>query len=293
MRTASWEVSAGALAALLASGAPLQKCDLYTLTLPTGAVVRWTSADHAMTVGGHTFNLGPGIERSQCSWSLDVSVDTLTMSLYTDAARPCTIGGLPLLAYIYRGGLQRAQVRLERAFWGAGDPGPIGTLEWFTGTVAEIPILDRHQAQLSIKSGLQALNIQVPREMFQASCLRTVYDAECLVNRTDFTHSGLATSATSLGRTVFSTNLSQATGYFDLGTITITSGANDGVQRSVKSQVGGVITVLSPLPAPMAVNDAFDIVPGCDGLQSTCSGKFNNLPRFKGMPYIPQAETIT
>jgi hypothetical protein len=31
--------------------------------------------------------------------------------------------------------------------------------------------------------------------------------------------------------------------------------------------------------------------PGCDRLQATCSGKFANLPNFRGCPFIPVPET--
>lgn len=293
MRTALWETSPGALAALLNSGAPLNKCDLYTITLANGTVLRWTSAELPVRGNGQVWQLGPGIERSRCKWSIGTEVDSLNITLTTDAARPYALSGIPLLAYIRAGGFARAQVQLDRAFWGAGDTAPVGALLWFSGRLAEVPSIDRYEVELTIKSAMERLNIQVPRELFQAQCLRTVYDSECTVSRAAFTSAGAATTVSSVGRTQFSTGLANATGYFDLGTITFTSGANSGASRTVKSQVGGVITVLSPLPAPVSVGDAFTIVPGCDGLQATCSGKFSNLPRFKGQPYIPQPETIT
>ena len=293
MRTAHWETSAGALAALLNSGAPLNKCDLYQITLASGQVLRWTSAGTAVTAAGQVWQLGPGIERSQCKWTVGSEVDSLTLSLYTDAARPVTLSGLPLLAFLCNGGFDGASLQLLRAFWGVNDSGPVGTLLWFAGRVSEIPEVDRSSARIIIKSELERLNIKVPRQVYQAQCLATVYDIECGVDRAVFTASGSATGASTNGRTQFPSNLGQASGYFDLGTLTFTSGPNVGVSRTVKSQVGGALTLLSPLPAAVAAGHAFTIVPGCDGLQATCSGKFNNLLRFKGQPYIPQPETVT
>lgn len=293
MRSALWETSPGALAALLNSGAPLNKADLYTVTLASGALLRWTSAEMALMGNGQTWQLGPGIERSKVSWKIGVEVDTLQLTFTTDAARPCVVGGLPLLAYIARGGLAGARVQLDRAFWGPTNTAPVGSLLWFAGRVADINAVTRYSAQVNIKSDLELLNVKVPRELYSAQCLRTVYDSECLVDRAAFTSAGAATGASTVGRTQFPSNLGQAAGFFDLGTITFTSGANSGAQRTVKSHAaGGGLTLLSPLPAPVAAGDAFTIVPGCDGLQSTCTSKFNNLARFKGQPYIPQPETI-
>lgn len=293
MRTALWETSVGALAALLNSGAPLSKCDLYTITLANGTVLRWTSSESAFRANSQVWALGPGIERSRCKWTTGIEVDTLTLTLVTDAARPNAIGGLPLLAYIRAGGFANATVQLDRCFWGAGDTGPVGALLWFVGRVSDVSEIDRRSCTLSVKSELSRLNVQVPRDVFSAQCGRTVYDTECGVSRAAFTSTGAATSVSSLGRTQFDTALAQAVGFFELGTLTFTSGANVGVSRTVKSHAaGGLLTVLSPLPAPVAVGDAFTVVPGCDGTQATCTVKFNNLARFKGQPYIPQAETV-
>jgi uncharacterized phage protein (TIGR02218 family) len=293
MRTALWETSVGALAALLNSGAPLSKCDLYTVTLSNGTVLRWTNSESAFRANSQVWALGPGIERSRCKWTTGIEVDTLTIKLVTDTARPNLIAGMPLIAFIRAGGFAGATVQLDRCFWGAGDAGPVGALLWFVGRVADVPEIDRRSCTLSIKSELSRLNVAVPRDVFSAQCGRTVYDSECGVSRAAFTSTGAATSVSSLGRTQFSTGLAQAAGFFDLGTVTFISGANVGIKRTVKSHAaGGTLTVLSPLPAAVASGDSFSIVPGCDGLQATCTVKFNNLARFRGQPYIPQAETV-
>lgn len=292
MRTPYWESSAGALAALLHSGAPLTKCDLYQITLASGQVLRWTSSEGALFVAGHLWSLGPGIERSQCKWVVGVEVDSLALTLSTDAARPVAIGGTPLLAYICNGGFHGAQLELIRAFWGVGDVAPVGALLWFKGRVSEVPELDRSSAQLTVKSELERLDVAIPRQVYQAQCQATVYDTECGLSRGPLTVAGAATGASTLGRTQFPSNLVQATGHFDLGTLTWTSGANAGVARTVKRQQGGTVTLLSTLPAAVVAGDSFTVVPGCDGLQATCSGKFGNLARFKGQPYIPKPETV-
>lgn len=294
MRTPLWETSSGALVALLNSGAPLHRADLYTLTLPTGTVLRWSGFDAPLAGNGNVWALGPGLKRAGCKWKVGAEVDRLDLTLYTDAARPVSIGGVPLLAYIRAGGLRGARLQLDVAFWGVGATAPVGALLWFSGRVADVTRLDRHQAQLSIHSDLEALTTMVPRAVYQAPCLNTVYDTKCGLVRASFTTAATATVATDSQLRYFSGNMAQAAGYFDLGTVTFTSGANNGLSRTVRNHnSGGVLILLSPLPAPVAVGDTFNILPGCDGLQSTCSGKFSNLVHFRGQPYIPQPETVT
>jgi uncharacterized phage protein (TIGR02218 family) len=293
MRTPLWESSAGALATLLASGQPLQLADCYRLTLASGQILRWSGHDMALNINGELFQLGPGIERSKCKWSIGTEVDTLSLSLYLDVARPVLIGPTPLLAFASGGGLGGASLDLVRAFWGVNNTAPVGTLLWFKGRVSEIPEMDRDMLSLTIKSELERLNVKVPRQVYQAQCLATVYDAECGLSRPAFTSNGSLTGAATGARTQLATTLAQVVGFFDLGTLTFTSGACAGVARTVKSHTaGGGVSLLQPLPVQVAPGDSFVVVPGCDGLQSTCNGKFANGARFKGQPFIPQPESV-
>ena len=93
---------------------------------------------------------------------------------------------------------------------------------------------------------------------------------------------------------MINTILSQATGYFDLGTITFTSGVLSGLSRTVQSYIKGIpgtATLLGGFPSAPATGDTFNIYPGCDKLQGTCTNKFNNLTNFRGYPYVPINET--
>jgi uncharacterized phage protein (TIGR02218 family) len=132
----------------------------------------------------------------------------------------------------------------------------------------------------------------VPRDVYQPGCLNTLYDAACGLNRTTYQVTGTTTSATDAARLVFSHGLAQAAGYFDLGVIQFTSGANAGISRSVKTHTGSTLSVMQPWPAPVASGDAFKAWPGCDKTRSTCETKFSNTIRFRGHPYIPMPETV-
>lgn len=293
MRSALWETSAGALAALLNARGPLNKADLYTLTLANGTVYRWSGSDIVLTGGGHTWTLGPGLKRSKVRFVVGLEVDSLTLTLTDNVGT--VINGQALVSFIRAGGLYGARLQLDRAFWGPTDTAPVGALLWFSGRVAEYRC-DRYGAELTIKSDLELLDVLVPRELYQAGCLNTLYDPACGIDRAGLTVTGTASSATDSKRITFSQSLVAATGYFDLGVVTFTSGANTGISRTVKIYTHGspgALTVLQPWPFAVAGGDAFAIYPGCDKTQATCTSKFSNVVRFRGMPYIPVPETIT
>jgi len=51
-----------------------------------------------------------------------------------------------------------------------------------------------------------------------------------------------------------------------------------------------VLTLSRPLLNIPIAGDTYTLYAGCDKLQATCSGKFNNLVHFRGFPYIPASE---
>jgi len=51
--------------------------------------------------------------------------------------------------------------------------------------------------------------------------------------------------------------------------------------------------VIVPWPFAVNVGDAFIVQLGCDGTKAMCQGRFDNLGRYRGMPFIPIAETVT
>lgn len=290
MRSALWETSVGALAALLNSGAPLNKADLWTITLQGGAVLRWSGADFALTGNSQTWELGPGIKRGRVRFQVGVAVSQLNMT-WTDILGTF-VNGVPLMSFIQAGGLNNARVQLDRAFWGASDTAPVGALLWFPGRIADIPRVDRYSADIVVKSDTELLDVMVPRDVYQPGCLNTLFDAACGLARSGYTVTGAATSASTADRTTFNHALAQAVGYFDLGVVRMTSGANNGISRTVKRYLAGTLSVMPPWPLAVGNGDTFSIYPGCDKTQATCTSKFSNLARFRGQPYIPAPETV-
>lgn len=298
MKVPSWESSAGALASLLngTDNRQLLMVDLYTITTRGGLALRYTDAQLAVTVNGNTFVTGPLIKRGRTRTVVGIEVDTLDLTIAASSA--VTVNSVPLLQFIARRGLDDARLVLERAF----SPGPgqafVGTLELFSGRISSPRDVTRLEARLAVNSDTELLDIQVPRNAYQPPCMNTLYDPACGVSRAAHSVTGTAASVSDASRIYFTHSLAAIASTYDLGVVAFTSGANAGVTRTVRryETVAGSgvnrITLMAPLPAAVAIGDAFSISKGCDRRQSTCSGVFSNIARFRGTPYVPTPEAI-
>jgi uncharacterized phage protein (TIGR02218 family) len=294
MRVASWESSAGALAAFLNTSTQCVMADLLTITMLGGEVIRYSGADQAVTINGNTFALGPTIERGTISLRVGIEVDTLDVKLAANAS--VQFNSVPLLSFIRAGGLDGARIMLERAYAPSWGSAWVGSLMLFSGAVAEC-YPTRYEAKLIVKSDTERLNVMVPRNVYQPGCLNTLFDSSCGLAVGSYTLTGTASSATDVTRTTFSAATSQVTGYYDLGVVKFTSGPNVGVLRTLRRCVVtasvGQFTTLAPWPFAVTAGDTLEVYPGCDKKMSTCSGKFSNLLRFRGHPFVPIPETVT
>jgi uncharacterized phage protein (TIGR02218 family) len=185
-------------------------------------------------------------------------------------------------------------VKLERGFAGSWvdwvGNGAIGSVVRFGGKVTSIDSIQGATAELTISSWLILLNANMPRNLYQAPCLHSVYDPGCGLNPASFSASGTVTGA---GATqVFNSSLSPALNDFALGRVVFTSGPNAGISRTIKTNTtGGQFALVQPLPNPLAGGDAFTVYKGCDLLQPTCTTKFNNLVNYKATPNVPLPQT--
>lgn len=262
--------------------------DLLTLTLIGGGVIRLASTDIDIVSGGHTFgSSGPFFERGRTRTVIGVEVDTLDLTFYANSSH--TISGQPFIQAVCEGVLDGAYVLLERTFMASWGDTSAGTVVLFSGRVSDLPSVGRTEVKVNVKSDLELLNVKMPRNLWQPPCPHTLFDAGCGLSKAAWGVAGTALAGSTVPAVVVS--LPQYPGWFDLGSISFTSGANAGVTRTVRSYVPGTLQLINPLPNAPAPGDAFTVYPGCDHQQATCSGKFNNLANFRGCPYIPIPES--
>jgi uncharacterized phage protein (TIGR02218 family) len=279
--------SGGLIALLNSSGQQYVMADLYTITLAGGTVARYTSADVDIPWNSSTFSSkGPVLSRSKIRCVIGVEVDTLDLEVTAQSQH--LLGGAPWLSVCRSGGLDGARVKLERAFMSAWGQAPAGTIWLFEGRVADLEV-GRTTAKIQIKSDLDLLNVQMPRNLYQPGCLHTLYDAGCTAIKASFGTATTATSGSTAG--LVKCGLGQVDDYFTLGTITFTSGVNVGVSRSVKKYTTGALQLMRPLLNPPGIGDTFTAYAGCDKSTTTCQNRFSNLPNFRGFPFVPAPET--
>jgi hypothetical protein len=262
------------------------EAELYTFKLSSGAVIRWTSADMDISWAGNVWRRGPGLSRSPITRQVGTSVSTMDVSFQYDDS--VTLNGLRLAIFIAAGGLSYSTFLFERAYAPTPNEPIIGTLPKFAGGVTQIKDAGESEATVVISNWMSLLNVQVPVNMWQPPCLHTVFDAGCGLDREHFAMSGIIQGGSDT-LTIF-TDIIAENGWFDLGKIVFTSGANEGQTRTVKSQSAGVIALVRSVSIAPAPGDTFVAYPGCDLTSATCGAKFNNLNRRKGYDFIPTNE---
>ena len=313
MKTPWWEVSAGATIALLLTKT-FVKAELYTIYLQGGGVLRYAAGLVDVSVPGGFYwtanavvpDLQQGLGAARAHWKMGTDVDTWQVALAprpTDRGGnlwPDTIGNVPWTQAIRAGMLDGSTIQVDRAVFpswaGAVRSGlsfrPTGVVTVFKGPTAAIDF-DHSATIISIQSRLQLLTQQIPRNVFQAGCRHTLFDAGCQLSAGAFAADGTCQAGTT--QSVFQTNLSDpalpfGTGTYALGRIVMTSGRNNGFARAVRSWSAPAAKLIVPLPFEVAPGDTFVAYPGCDKTLGTCTAFGNNV-NYGGEPNTPSPET--
>jgi uncharacterized phage protein (TIGR02218 family) len=275
--------------------------DLYTFQGGAlGAnVLRYCGGDQDVTANGMLFpaggQTGPYFDRkdnkAKCHWKIGVEVDTLVFDVLPGSS---TVFGVPFLQAVHEGAFDGAELILDKAYMPTYGDTSRGLIRYFVGRVAEVDA-GRSVATFSVNSHLELLNLQLPRNLFQPGCVNSLGDASC--QATIPTTTGTV-SAASANATVYASLAGGpfSTGAFDLGKITFTSGALNGLSQTVRQCAFGspnTITTVGFFPGAPAIGDTFTIAYGCNKSYSDSNGcpKFSNLGRFRGFPFVPQPAT--
>ena len=303
------------------SSNPFAQADLYTFTLVGGGFLRLTNLDVDVLSGGNTYTAnGPAIDtqttKATGHWKVGLDVDTWVIELLprpinviTGAAYPDTIGSQPMLAAIRAGALDGATLQVDRAYWPGGFPvpwksplvpGPAGyptptdyiLSKIFVGRVSQVDCT-RVSAIITVSSFLELLTTLMPRNLYQAGCAHQLFDPGCTLVAASFSRNGSISSVGSPANLLTSAVIAPAgSATYTLGRMVMTSGANNGFSRAVRTWNSGtgVFTLIAPFPFTVQVGDTFTAYAGCDKTQTTCN-KFANIANFGGEAYIPVPET--
>ena len=283
MKTTTSAVTAAIDAARAAADAPLAFAECFTFTLAGGAVLTWTNIDLAVAYNGATFSAtGPLVQGLKYKASVGLEVDKQQITI---AARPTDlIAGSPALNAIRAGAFDGATVQRDRVFLSAIGGSVIGGVMLFHGRVSTVDSVGRTSAQITVASDLVILDYDMPRNLYSATCVHTLYDSGCGVIRGTYSANGTVGA----GSTASLINTSVAAAGHAQGSLVFTSGANANVRATVKSVApGSSLSLMYPLPSLPATGDAFTVAFGCDHTRGTCQAKFANLANFRGFPFVP------
>jgi uncharacterized phage protein (TIGR02218 family) len=280
----------GALATALAAGNVPFSTDLFTVTLQSGTIYRWTSWDRDLVFGGNTFvSSMQWLSRGRWNVTNTMEVPTLEVTILSTSA---AFGGgtLPLQTQLHNGLLDGATLLLQRLFMpNAGDTVTYGTIDIFAGDLGAGQ-LQGAKAVYKVRGKNSRLSVNVPRNIYQPSCIHTFCDPGCTLSAGANTHSFVVAS----GSTSSQVNLTVAD-TFNVpiyGTLTMTSGVNNGQQRTIIDSLFATAMVLArPLIAAPAPGDTLTIFGGCDKTFNTCVNTYGNGVNFRAFPYIPPPAT--
>jgi len=257
----------------------------WRLTRSDGQVFGFTDHDMPLVFDGTTFEPESGLTASEIRAGNDLSVDAqdaegvLTSTTITETD-------------ILDGRWDNAAVEIWRVNW-------VDTSQRVLMRRGAIGQVRRGRVQFvaEMRSLSHVLNQSVGRT-YQANCDATIGDTSCGVNLDDPANKGNGSVVTVSGARAFSASglTGFADGWFALGTLTWTSGANAGRKAEIMAHALASATVtitLMEIPVrPLGTGDAFDIFAGCDKSFETCKTKFDNAINFRGFPHIPGQDVV-
>lgn len=274
----------GGLADQLASGATtLAWC--WRVTRIDGEVFGFTDHDQPLTFDGTTFEPESGLIASEVRSGADLAVDAQDAEGVLNSDRITETD-------ILDGRWDNAEVEVWRVNW----QNPCQRVLLRRGAIGQVR-RGRMIFVAEVRSMAHVLQQTVGR-VYQATCDAALGDGRCKVNLESSTFKGIG-SVVSLqrSRAFIAAGLDAFDdGWFSLGTVEWTSGANSGRRAEVlrHSKISGVVTIIlleEPVRA-IAEGDSFVIRAGCDKRVSTCRAKFSNVANFRGFPHIPGQDAV-
>jgi uncharacterized phage protein (TIGR02218 family) len=282
------------LASLTGTTPPSFRADLVKVTLLDATVLRWTTADADLVVGGSTYTHGVIKRRGNRHDTSQLQVDGLELQLLG----PTLLSGVSLVLRAMQGYFDDARVQVDHlvgaSVANAIANAPVQAL--CEGRVAGVdPAVDI--VNLGLASDIEQLAVvQLPKFFYVPACMHAVYDPNCGLSKAAFTLAGAASGVptTTTIPTTSAALTAKAAGYFNGGVLVVTSGALTGARRSVKTWTANTFTLALPLTAALVAGDTFTVYPGCARTKVDCgppaAGKFSNLINFRGFVHMPADE---
>lgn len=253
---------------------------LLKISCKNGTVYGFTTTEMPLTVDGQLYNPAPGLESVRYTATSDASISNQEIG-----AAMLEVPEDEILAGVFDG------ATLEAAWCTWANPS-LGRVITFKGSLGEVS-WDERGFVADIVSYTKALERNIGWT-YTASCRHKLFGTAeagrlgyCGLSSAAFTFTGAVTSVET-NKWKFTTDLSQASGYFSSGLLTWTTGNNAGLTVTVKKQTSGQLELFIPTAFTVQVGDTFSIQAGCDKTLETCKSKFSNVANYGGFPHIQQ-----
>lgn len=270
--------------------------DCFTLLPLTGDPLRYTNYQRDVSVVpigevvGRTYEgnrvLIKGL-RVKCSIGIDVDEQQLEIDYPDDP----TIfqGSLSLAKALLLGRMDGATIRRDRYISsGHGQPW-LGGFPMFSGLVSNLTTVGRQSATMNVKSSLILMNVQMPRDLWEANCKNTWGDPICGVNQNDYAVVGAVGPAPTRSYLPWSSSSTE----YALGKIFISNGDSTTRVRTISRADASGLYLSYPLDFDPVEGMEFTAFPGCNRTKERCPTFHPSdwQQFFKGFPFVPVAET--
>lgn len=244
-----------------------------------GVVLGFTDHDMDIVMDDVLFKASTGMTPTAVTSSLGLSVDNMDIEglLNDDAIREQDV---------IAGKYDHAKVEVFLVNY---QDVAAGKLSLVTGWLGEVTMKGQ-QFVAEVRSLSQKLQ-QTIGEVYTPTCRATLGDDKCKKNLAAFTVTGAITAQHTNERFADS-GREEDSGYFSYGTITFTSGNNEGFTTEIRDFTNGTFTLFIPAPKTLQVGDTYEAVAGCDKRLDTCIARFNNALNFRGEPHVPGTDKM-
>lgn len=248
-----------------------------------GAVFGFT--DRPLGFDGTTYELESGLISSEVRTGSDLAVDAQDAEGVLSSDRITETD-------ILDGRWDSAEVLVWRVNW--QDPAQRVMIR--RGAVGQI-----RRGRLAFVAEMRSLAhvlAQTVGRKFQATCDAELGDGRCGVNLEAASYRGTGAAVDRLRDRAFTASglSGYAHGWFDLGTVEWTSGANAGRRAEImRHESAGGVVAFTLLEAPVRAiveGDAFIARAGCAKTLEACRDEFGNVANFHGFPHIPDNDAV-
>lgn len=239
-----------------------------------------------LTMNGHTYLTGSGYEFTGLAAESKMTPGVVDLSGIAEIAG---VGYNEIVSGVF----DNARVYAFATTWNnpVEDEEPLGVA--FMGKITQRD--QQYTAELMMM--IDVLNQSVGKT-YTASCQKRFGGQEyagCMVALGPITVTGTITGVTS-NKVFQDTARTEAADWFGEGTIAFTTGLNAGLKPQEISvyALNGTITTHEAFHYPVAVGDAYTMIPGCrKRREEDCRDKWNNVVNFGGFSWVPTQSQYT